>query len=250
MLPAVTIVIPVLRDTDAATALLAQIGLDADLDVVVVEGIDDPGVDNAGDPALAAAVGRYPRVTLRRTHAGRGHQMNTGATGARGEWVLFLHADSVLPPRWLTALRGVDPDVIGGWFRFALDDTAWQARMIERLVAWRVRRLTLPYGDQGLFVRPRTFDALGGFREWPLLEDVDFIRRLVRAGRVVELPLPLITSARRWRRDGWLRRSTKNLAIVVLYWIGVPPARLEQWYRRPAARRRAAVAPARSGPRE
>ena len=103
--------------------------------------------------------------------------------------------------------------------------------MIERLVAWRVHRLRLPYGDQGLFVRRRVFERLGGFRELPLLEDVEFVRRLVRTGPVVELPLALVTSSRRWRRDGWLRRSTKNLAIVGLYLAGVPPARLARWYR-------------------
>ena len=121
--------------------------------------------------------------------------------------------------------------VVGGWFRFALDDTAWQARVIERLVAWRVRHLRLPYGDQGLFVRRNAFERLGGFRELPLLEDVEFVRRLVRAGRTVELPLALATSPRRWHRDGWFRRSTKNIAIVGLYLAGVQPARLARWYR-------------------
>jgi rSAM/selenodomain-associated transferase 2 len=250
MRPAVTIVIPVLHDTDAAAALLAQIAPDPDVDVVVVEGIDDPAGSGGGDGALGAVVARHPRATLRRTHVGRGHQMNSGAAGTRGEWLLFLHADSVLPEHWFAALRSIGPGIIGGWFRFALDDMAWQARVIERLVAWRVRRLTLPYGDQGLFVRRRTFEALGGFREWPLLEDVDFVRRLARAGDVVELPLALVTSARKWRRDGWFRRSTKNLAIVVLYWVGVPPERLERWYRHRSARAATRVAPARSGSRE
>ena len=119
---------------------------------------------------------------------------------------------------------------MGGWFQFALDDAAWQARVIERLVAWRVKYLRLPYGDQGLFVRRRQFRSLGGFSEWPLLEDVAFARRLVRGGPVAELPLALKTSSRRWRRDGWFRRSTMNLAIVALYFVGVSPTRLARWY--------------------
>jgi hypothetical protein len=90
--------------------------------------------------------------------------------------------------------------------------------------------LRLPYGDQGLFVRAAVFNVLGGFRDLPFLEDVEFVRRLVRAGRVVEVSLPLRTSPRRWRRDGWFRRSARNSLIVSLYFAGVSPARLARWY--------------------
>jgi rSAM/selenodomain-associated transferase 2 len=224
MRPLVTIVIPVLFDTDAARTLLPQIPATPDVEIMVVDVGDDPGLERV--------VAAHGRARLRRATAGRAHQMNTGAADAAGEWLLFLHADSVLPPGWLPAIADLGGDVVGGWFRFALDDAAWQARVIERLVAWRVRRLRLPYGDQGLLVRRRVFHVLGGFHELPLLEDVEFVRRLVRAGRVVELPLALRTSSRRWRRDGWFRGSTKNLAIVGLYLAGVSPARLARWYRR------------------
>ncbi|MEQ1575596.1 MAG: glycosyltransferase, partial [Vicinamibacterales bacterium] len=116
--------------------------------------------------------------------------------------------------------------------------TIWQARVIERLVAWRVRMCRLPYGDQGLFARRSTFDQLGGFRDWPLMEDVDFVRRLSTAGPVVELPMALRTSARRWRRDGWFRRSARNSLLVALYFAGVAPRRLARWYARPRSPRK------------
>jgi len=157
--------------------------------------------------------------------------MNAGAAAAAGTWLLFLHADSILPAGWFEAIAQLDDDVAGGWFRFALDDAAWQARVIERLTAWRVKSLRLPYGDQGIFVRREVFVELGGFPDFPLMEDVAFVRRLVRAGPVVEVPLAIRTSARRWRRDGWFRRSTKNLALVGLYFLGVAPERLARWYR-------------------
>ena len=221
MNPYVSVIIPVLADADEAERLVGQIARDPAVEVIVVDGGPDPALD---------ALERHPRVRLIRTPRGRGRQMNAGAAAASGEWLLFLHADSRLPPGWTDHLRHAPLDATGGWFRFALDDAAWQARVIERGVAWRVRVFQLPYGDQGLFVRRQVFSALGGFRELPLLEDVDFIRRLVRAGRAFELPVPLLTSSRRWRRDGWFHRSVRNLAIISCYFAGVSPATLARWY--------------------
>ena len=227
MLPTVSLVIPVLFDADAASALLGALPSGPSVEIVVVDG--------AADPRLESVVAAHGSAILRRTDAGRARQMNAGATVATGEWLLFLHADSTLPAGWLAAIAGLGEDAIGGWFRFALDDSAWQARVIERLTAWRVKHLRLPYGDQGLFIRRRVFDTLRGFRDMPLMEDVEFVGRMVRAGRVVELPLPLTTSARRWRRQGWFRHSTKNLLLVGLYFLGVKTERLARWYHHPLA---------------
>ena len=217
-----TVVMPVLNDTAAAERLLGQIGPDPQVEVVIVDGGDDRALERL------ASAGANRR--LMRAAAGRARQMNAGADAARGEWLLFLHADSELPAGWREAIAAMPDDVIGGWFQFALADRAWQARVIECLVRWRVRALQLPYGDQGFFARRRVFTSLGGFADLPLLEDVDFVRRLAGAGRVAEIALPLRTSARRWRRDGWWRRSLRNSAIVALYFLGVPPARLAPWY--------------------
>ncbi len=223
MPPTVSVVIPVLFDADAVSALLTSLSPGLDVEIIVVDG--------GGDSRLDALVRSHPGVMLHRTERGRGRQLNAGAAIATGEWLLFLHADSTLPPGWLAAIADLPGDVAGGWFRFALDDPAWQARVIERLTAWRVTLLRLPYGDQGMFVRHGVFGQLGGFKDFPLMEDVEFVRRLVRAGRVVELPLSLLTSARRWRRDGWFRRSTMNVLLVALYYIGVKTDRLARWYR-------------------
>lgn len=219
-----SIVVPVLADQENLTRLLRQIPSDPAVEILVV----------SGDPSADAIVATPERddVTWLQTRAGRAHQMNAGAAAARGEWLLFLHADSRLSEGWLDAIFTSMGSYVGGWFRFALDDPAWQARVIERGVAWRVRWLRLPYGDQGYFVRRDTFVRIGGFRELPLMEDVDFVKRLIAAGPVVELPVPLATSARRWRRDGWFRRSARNLALVTLYFAGVSPDRLAKWYPR------------------
>lgn len=214
---------PILEDEGALEALLRQIRPDPALDIVVVDG-------GASDAIRAVAASRG--VRLLQSAAGRARQMNAGAAAARGEWLLFLHADSQLPSGWLTALERDAADAIGGWFRFALDDPAWQARWIEHGTRLRSRLLRLPYGDQGIFVRRTVFERLGGYREIPIMEDVEFVGRLRRAGRTVELPLPLVTSARRWRSDGWFWRSARNVGLVSLYFAGVAPERLVRWYSR------------------
>jgi rSAM/selenodomain-associated transferase 2 len=162
---------------------------------------------------------------------GRGTQLNAGAARATGEWLWFVHADSRLPSGWLAAFREMTlSDVSGGAFTFALDSPAWQARLLERAVALRVRWFNLPYGDQGLFVRRRIFESLGGFAPLPLMEDVEFVRRLTRSGPVRHLTLRLTTSARRWEHEGWLRRSVRNLTTLGLYTMGVSPERLARRY--------------------
>jgi rSAM/selenodomain-associated transferase 2 len=222
-MPLVSVVIPVRHDQAALTRLLGQLGPDPRVEVLIADG---------SDPARREPPPSRPDVRLVHSRPGRGTQMNAGAALATGEWLLFLHADSGLPAGWLDRLEAEAPGHVGGWFRFALDDGAWQARLIEWGVRWRVRLLRLPYGDQGLFVRRDVFQALGGYAELPLMEDVDFVRRLVAAGPVAELPAALTTSARRWRQDGWLRRSGRNMALAFLYWCGVPPSRLAGWYER------------------
>ena len=219
-----SIVIPVLNDTEPLRRLLTSIRPDPHVDIVVVNG-------GAPDDRLTAICQR-PDVRLLTSAPGRGCQMNVGASAAEGRWVVFLHADTRLPLEWSDEIRraSADPTVVGGSFRFRLDSSAWQARLIERAVERRVRWLDLTYGDQALFVRRDVFDAIGGYREWPLMEDVDFVRRLRKAGKLYHSPQPVLTSARRWERDGWWRRSAKNMILQALFFAGVAPGRLANWY--------------------
>jgi rSAM/selenodomain-associated transferase 2 len=223
MTPLVSLIIPIRADREAASRLLGRISVDLRVEILVVEAGREPGLESLGE-------GR-PDIKLIHSSPGRARQMNAAAGLARGEWLLFLHADSRLPEDWLEAFASAaEGPVGGGWFRFALDDAAWQARLIERGVALRVRLFALPYGDQGLFVRRRTFAEMGGYRDIPLMEDVDFIRRLKARAAVAEVPRTIVTSARRWRRDGWFQRSARNLTLLSLYLCGVSPARLARWY--------------------
>jgi hypothetical protein len=110
-----------------------------------------------------------------------------------------------------------------------LDDPAWQARLLERAVALRVRWLRLPYGDQGLLISRALYEAVGGYHPLPLMEDVDLVRRIGR-GRLRVLDVAAVTSAERWRRDGWLGRSLRNLSCLALYTLGVSPERIARLY--------------------
>jgi rSAM/selenodomain-associated transferase 2 len=161
---------------------------------------------------------------------GRGVQLAAGAEAAKGDWLLFLHADTRLSPGWRDAAgEHVGRRDVAGCFRFKLDDAAWQARAIERGVALRVKLLALPYGDQGLLVSRRLYDSVGGFRPVPLMEDVGLVRRIGRR-RLVTLAADAMTSAERWRRDGWARRSARNLACLALHGMGMSEEKVARFY--------------------
>lgn len=221
-----TVIVPVWHDAAALEALLTA-EVPAGERWVVVNG--DPG-----DATIASLQARFSWVTWIDAARGRGVQQNAGAAAATSAWLLFLHADSQLPPGWRDEIgRAAADGAAWGCFRFRLDSTAWQARLIEWGVAQRVRWLSLPYGDQGLFMRRQVFASVGGFPAYPLMEDVAMVRRLRAHGRPWCSALGLRTSARRWQRDGWCRRSLTNLWLLVRYFSGVAPDRLLARYERP-----------------
>ncbi|MGH9141705.1 MAG: TIGR04283 family arsenosugar biosynthesis glycosyltransferase [Vicinamibacterales bacterium] len=180
------------------------------------------------DRTLTALRATRPDIVWIDAPAGRAIQMNAGAAFASAEWLLFLHADTRLPSSWTDAIAAADQDrrVVAGCFAFALDSPAAIARVIEIGVRVRVALFGLPYGDQALFVRRRVFEEMGGYGQLPIMEDVDLVRRLARRGRLYRSPLPALTSARRWHRDGWITRTGRHLFLIALYLCGVPPSRL------------------------
>ena len=193
--------------------------LDGADEIIVVD-----GGSRDSTVSIAEAVGA--RVIF--APKGRGVQLKAGGEAARGDWLLFIHADTRLGPGWREA---AEPQMARPFrpacFRLRLDDRAWQARLIERGVALRVRLFGLPYGDQGLLVSRQLYSNVGGYRPLPLMEDVDLARRI---GRVRMLGADAVTSADRWRRDGWFRRSARNLACLSMYMAGVAPERIARFY--------------------
>lgn len=223
--PAVSVIVPVWNDTVELCGLLEHLPAEVSVEIVVV-------VAEPVDPALRALEQRRPDVRWTRAARGRGCQMNTGAGLARGVWLVFLHADTRLAPGWLEEIRALDPrEVAGGSFRFAMRSHAPIARVLEFGVRLRTIWLNLPYGDQALFLHRDVFDAVGGYREMPIMEDLELVRRLRRHGlRLWHSSLAATSSARRWERDGWVTRSASNLALALLFLLGVHEGRLARAY--------------------
>lgn len=230
--PRASIIIPVWRDEEAVTQALDRLAGAGAFEIIVCATLEEAS-------RFEHVRAKHPAVYWVAAPRGRASQMNAGAAIARGDWLLFLHADSELPLDWLDVITeaGSSPDTAGGAFRFALDSPDWRARVIEGGVRLRVALFGLPYGDQAIFVRKPTFDALGGYRDLPLMEDIDLVRRLTRTGRLLHSRSPVRTSARRWTRDGWARRTLTNISLAVRFLFGASPARLAQRYfnRRAAA---------------
>lgn len=221
----ISVVVPVLDEAATAGSLLDHLGgLDGRLEVILADGgSTDATMQVAHEHASA------PRVIT--SARGRAAQMNTGAAVARGEAIIFLHADTRLPPQAhrLISTALADPRVIGGNFSLRFDG---EDRFSRLLGLWyrAQRRAGIYYGDSAVWLRRDTFEQLDGFRALPIMEDYDLVRRLERAGTTVCLPGPAITSARRWQRLGLSRTIASWLLIRWLYLAGVSPARLARLY--------------------
>ncbi len=196
-------------------------------EVIVVDGGSCDGTERIVDHAGATFIS---------ADKGRGTQLATGARRARFPWLLFLHADTVLEPGWEREVAAFIERVEGGVrplsaaaFRFALDDDGLKARLLEALVAVRCAIFKLPYGDQGLLVPASLYRSVGGFKEIPLMEDIDLVRRLGRR-KLTLLRSKALTSADRFRRQGYFMRSARNLLCLVLFTLRVPPAVISRIY--------------------
>ena len=194
-----------------------------DSEVIVVDGGSCDG---------SVAVARPHCDALIASPCGRARQMNAGAAAAHGDALVFVHADTIVPASFAddieTALS--DPAIVGGRFDVALDSAALPYRIIGGLINLRSRISRTGTGDQAIFVRRAVFEELGGFPDIELCEDLDFARRLKRAGRIACLRSRVVTSARRWNRDGLIRTVLRMWSIRAMYLLGVSPARLKRMY--------------------
>ena len=225
----ISIIIPTVDEGDIIGDTLAAATGVAGVEIIVVDGGSRDQTREIAAARGAARVISSPR--------GRAVQMNKGAAAARGEILLFLHADCLLPEGFVDHIRSslAARHTAAGAFRLAIETPGLSMRILEQLVYWRSNYLQLVYGDQGLFMTAGMFHAAGGFPELPIMEDFEFVRRLRRHGRITVLPQEMTTSARRWQRLGLIRTTTTNQLIIAAYLLGVDPERLARWYRKPAA---------------
>jgi rSAM/selenodomain-associated transferase 2 len=221
----VSIVIPVLDEADNLRDLLPTLARRwPRAEVVVVDG----GSRDAG----ADVVRLHPGVAWMVSAPGRARQMNAAAGATRGDVLVFLHADTRLPDGALEAVQAAlaDPAVVGGRFDVAFDSARPIMRVTAALMNVRSRLSGIATGDQTVFVRRAVFEALGGFPDIPLMEDVEFSRRLKRRGPLACLRRRVTTSARKWEREGPLRTVLLMWSLRLLYFLGASPWRLHRWY--------------------
>ncbi len=219
-----SVVIPALDEADEIAAAVASAGAEG-VEIVVVDG---GSCDATRERASAAGAG------VLHSPPGRARQLGVGARETRGDVVLFLHADTRLPPGWDAAVRRAleDPAVVVGCFRFQLGARQPALRIVEWGARLRVRLFGMPYGDQALFVRRAALDAIGGVPQAPIMEDLDLVRAMKRHGRLARLALPITTSPRRYLEHGALRTMLRNWAAVVAWLLGLERERIAAWYRR------------------
>lgn len=227
----ISVIIPTLNAEPHLPATLAAL-IPAAVDGLVREVIVSDGGSRDGTERVADAAG----TNFISGTAGRGRQLMAGARRARFPWLLFLHADTVLAEGWMrdagTFIDAVDQGrcrPAAAAFRFKLDDKGMRPRTLEALVAARCALFRLPYGDQGLLIPRSLYDTVGGFRDLPIMEDVDLVRRLTRK-RLVMLDAPAITSAEKFKRSGYVVRALRNQCCLWLYTFGLPADRIARLY--------------------
>lgn len=214
-------VIPTLDEEDQIAAAIRSATAPG-VEVIVV---DAGSADDTRQRAQAAG------ALVMTSQAGRARQLTAGASRARGDVIVFLHADTRLPSGFADSIRMAlqDSAVVGGAFRFRFDHRTLVLRMVEWGTRARVALLGLPYGDQALFVRRTVLDDIGGLPDTPIMEDLDLVRAMQRRGRLAFLPDPAMTSARRHRAYGVFRTAVRHGLAASAWGLGVDRARIAAW---------------------
>ncbi|HTM49263.1 MAG TPA: TIGR04283 family arsenosugar biosynthesis glycosyltransferase [Bryobacteraceae bacterium] len=220
----VSVVIPTLNEAESIGPTLEAVArMRGAFEVILVD---------AGSPdGTARVAGRYPGVRFVTSGPGRGVQMHAGVAAARGEAVWFLHADTSPPEdgveKVLEALA--DPKIVAGNFAVRFDGP----RRAARFLTWfypQLRRFGMIYGDSAIFVRKSSYLRAGGFRPFPMFEDLDLVRRLARLGRLAHVPSCVTTSSRRFHERSFTAAMARAAALQILYWLGIPPRVLYRFY--------------------
>ncbi len=222
----ISVIIPTLNSAPQLQRCLGALG-EGIMDGLLAEVIFADGGSTDDTARIAEDVG----ATLLSTAKGRGNQMAAAAQIARGEWLLFLHSDSVLGRDWQDAvMRHLKNPKQAAYFKLRFDETTFPARTVASWANFRARWFDLPYGDQGLLISRHLYKRIGGFPEIPLMEDVAVATKL--RGNLTALPAFIETSAEKYRKDGWMKRSFLNFSVLSRYLTGTDPSKLAARYTR------------------
>jgi hypothetical protein len=221
----ISVIIPTLNEAKSIEQTIQQLNQHEPVEIIVVDG---------GSQDATIDLARAANAIILKLDPSKARQMNAGAARATGEILLFLHADTLLPDNYAEKVRtALKPDgVSAGAFSLGIESDVNGLRLVENVANWRSRVFQMPYGDQALFVSRETFNQIGGYPDYPIMEDFEFVRRLKRRGKIVILPDSVRTSPRRWQNLGILKTWLLNQMIIIAYYCGIPPKRLSKWYNR------------------
>jgi rSAM/selenodomain-associated transferase 2 len=226
----VSIIVPTLNEAQNIRRQADALSRLPEAEVIFADGGSCDGTSHK----LESALQQFSNVRLILAPRGRSCQMNAGARQAKGEWLLFLHADTELPPASFGAFLQNAKQcsrLNSGAFTFRVDNAKWSYRYLEFYVSMRCKLLKLPFGDQAIFVRRKLFEEIGGYREdYSLMEDMELVQRLNQRAGFAVLEVPVYTSARRYEMDGFFKRGLANLYLQLLYRLGVHPNELAKKY--------------------
>lgn len=221
----ISIIIPTLNEAENIKEAIATTQPNTNIEVIVIDG---------GSQDDTVAIAQSLGVKVISSSPGRAAQMNTGAVAATEEILLFLHADTCLPTGFDDMVRTAlqQSGTVAGAFKLRIDASLFSLRWVEWGINVRSHFYQMPYGDQAIFLTKAVFQQIGGFPELPIMEDFELMRRLKRIGRIVIIPTPVVTSARRWLQKGVFKTTLLNQIVIIAYLLGVSPERIRRWYRR------------------
>lgn len=237
--PKISIIIPVLNEAATIQETLTRLQDVPAVEVIVVDG-------GSRDDTVALAKQCFQRFApssefrVMSAASGRASQMNAGAAIATGDILLFLHADTHLPPEFDTLVRQTlqNPSTVAGAFELRINADLTGVGMIEKMVNVRSRFFSMPYGDQAIFLKATTFHDIGGFPDLPIMEDFELMRRLRRQGKILIVPASVLTSGRRWQTLGVVKTTLINQLMIAGYFLGISPTQLIRWYRQGGFKKR------------
>ena len=222
----IDIIIPVLNEAAIIKPTLEKLrDSRGEIEIIVVDG---------GSKDNTVTIAKEVDVKVITASGGRSAQMNAGANAARGDILLFLHADTQLPSNFVDLITQTlnQPGVIAGAFELAIEGNGRSLRAVEKLVKVRSHWFSLPYGDQAIFMTEQIFTEVGGFPNIPIMEDFELIQRLKRRGKIAIAPAAVVTSGRRWQKLGVWQTTIINQLIIAGYYLGISPTKLSKFYRR------------------